>query len=91
MAVNDAVMMRMLAQHYLTGENSFPQDQTKEMVLVVVWRIIMTWVEFMREKEIIGRPSSTLRPRLWHGIKDQEPPLEDWSFYWQNTNNPNEL
>ena len=33
MAVNDAVMMRMLAQHYLTGENSFPQDQTKAMDL----------------------------------------------------------
>ena len=81
MAVNDAVTMRMLAQYYYTGENSFPRDQTKAMVLVVVWRIIMTWVEFMTEKEIIGRPSSTLRPRLWHGIKDQEPPLEDWSFY----------
>ena len=58
-AANDDVTIRMLARHYYKGENSFPQDQTKAMVLVVVWSI-MTWVEFMREKEIIRRPSSTL-------------------------------
>ena len=30
---NDAVTMRMLAQHYYKGENGFPQDQTKAMDL----------------------------------------------------------
>jgi TPR repeat protein len=30
---NDAVTMRMLAQHYYKGENGFPQDQTMAMDL----------------------------------------------------------
>jgi hypothetical protein len=75
------MLLRCVAQHYYKGENSFPQDQTKariympgQQVLVVVQHI-MTWVEFMREKEIIRRPSSTLRPpRLWQGMRIKNRP-----------------
>ena len=79
---NDPTSICLLAQHYHHGTAGLQQNHSKAVELYAraadlgSSKALITWVLIIMKEDIQRKRSSTMRPRLWQGMKWQGSTLD---------------